>query len=274
MNALADPVRVAHWTRGSGPPVLLVAGTGYPGATWPAALLERLAQRFTVIAFDHRGTGRTPGTPEPYSTRLFARDSLDLLDRLGLGPAHVIGHSMGGRVAQWMALDAPDRIRTLVLAASGPGQFRPDQRVTRGIPIAAAVRMIEQGYEGYIDGQIRSTFFTPEFAAAHPLVVGDLVRAFWTNRPSLEDYLKHVVARQEHQTAELLDRISHPTLCLVGDRDIHAGGTGSHVDQSAFLAAALPDAELAIVDGAAHGYFWSHTERTAEIVREFFDRRG
>ena len=69
------------------------------------------------------------------------------MDRLGLAAAHVVGHSMGGRVAQWMALDRPDRIRSLVLAATGPGQFRDDRPVTRGIPVHAAKELIEKGYE-------------------------------------------------------------------------------------------------------------------------------
>ncbi len=267
-----EPVRLAHRVVGDGPPVLLVAGTGYPGATWSAGLVEALATRHTVVTFDHRGTGDTPGTEGDYSTRLFAADAAGLVDELGLGPAHVIGHSMGGRVAQWMALDRPDTVARLVLAASGPGRIHPEQRVTRGIPIPTAVALIEKGLRGYIDGQIRATFFTPEFASASPEVVAGLVDAWWAHRPSLEDYLKHVVARQEHQTTELLDGIRQLTLVLVGDRDTHAGGTGSHLDQSRYLAATLANAELAIVEGAAHGYFWSHTEISARIILDFLAR--
>ena len=83
------------------------------------------------------------------------------MDALGLPAANVAGHSMGGRVAQWMALDHPARIRTLILAASGPGQFRDDRPVTRGIPVHAAKEMIELGYERYMREHIRDTFFTP-----------------------------------------------------------------------------------------------------------------
>ena len=115
---------IAHQLRGRGIPIVLVAGTGYPGATWPPEFVDRLTGRHAVLTFDQRGIGATPPSVERYSTRLFARDALGLMDALGLEPAHVLGHSMGGRVAQWMALDRPDRIRTLVLAASGPGQFR------------------------------------------------------------------------------------------------------------------------------------------------------
>ena len=263
---------VAFEMRGRGDPLLLVAGTGYPGATWLPDLTDPLADKHTVITFDHRGTGATPSTPERYSTRGFAADALGLLAALGLPATHVVGHSMGGRVAQWMALDAPDRVRSLVLAATGPGQFRDDRPVTRGVPVHTALDLIEQGYPGYMADHIASTFFTPEFVAGAPVQVDRLFRAFWEHRPSLEDYLRHVVARQEHQTADRLGEITMPTLVLVGDRDTHVAGTGVHWDQSAYLAAHIPGSELVVVDGAAHGYFWQLPRRSAAIVLEWTAR--
>ncbi len=257
---------IAYELRGSGDPLLLVAGTGYPGATWPPELVEPLAARHLVITFDHRGTGSTPAGPEPFSTRAFGADALGLLDALGLPATHVVGHSMGGRVAQWMALDRPEQIRSLVLAATGPGQFRADRPVTRGIPVPTAVELIEHGYEAYMRAHIAATFFTPEFVAAAPDRVGWLVRAFWEHRPTLEAYLRHVVARQEHQTADRLSDIDRPTLVLVGDRDTHAAGTGVHAEQSAYLAEHIRAAESIVIRGAAHGYFWQMPEQSAQIL--------
>lgn len=260
---------IAHELRGSGVPLVLVAGTGYPGATWPPELVEPLAERHQVLVFDHRGTGSTPASAERFSTRLFARDALGLMDGLGLDAAHVVGHSMGGRVAQWMALDRPDRIRSLILAATGPGQYRDDRPVTRGIPLHAATELIELGYERYMREHIEATFFTPEFAAARPDVVRWLVDAFWSHRPDVESYLRHIVARQEHQTADRLAEIAPPTLVLIGDRDTQAMGTGVHTEQSAYLQSHIPDATTRVIEGAAHGYFWQLPERTVEILLEW-----
>jgi pimeloyl-ACP methyl ester carboxylesterase len=268
----AATVPVQHWVTGDGPPVLLVCGTGFPGATWHyRELLDPLRERFTVITFDHRGTGASPATPGHYSTRLFAADAVALLRELDLGPAHVVGHSMGGRVAQWMALDAPNLITSMVLAATGPGQFRDDQEVTRGIPINACMGLVEHGYEGHLRRHIRSTFFTPEFASARPEAVDWLADAFWQHRPSLEEYLKHVIARQTHQTTHLLPRIQVPCLVLVGDRDTHRGGTGSHLDQSRYLAAHLPDVRFHVIQGASHGYFWQAPEITLREITQWVD---
>ncbi len=260
-------MRLAHEVRGSGPPLVLLAGTGYAGATWGDNLVGKLAEQFTVVTLDYRGTGKTPGTDDDYSTRLFAADAVGLIDELGLGPTHVLGHSMGGRVAQWVAIDAPDRVRSLVLAASGPGEYRPDHAPQFGIPLANAIALIEKGYERQIADQIRSTFFTPEFIERSPAMVDTLIGAFWEHRPSLRDYLKHVIARQGHDTVERLVEIDHPCLVIVGDRDTHLGGTGSHLDQSRYLADHLPRAVLRIAEGKAHGLFWQTPDPViAEVV--------
>ena len=268
---LAD-TSLAYELTGNGVPLVLVAGTGYPGGTWYPALVERLAERHAVLVFDHRGTGATPPGPGRYSTRGFAADALALMDALGLEAAHVVGHSMGGRVAQWMALDRPDRVRSLVLAATGPGQFDPGRPVSRGIPLHTARDMIELGYERYMAKHIAETFFTPEFVASDPDRVAWLVRAFWEHRPSLEEYLRHVLARQEHQTADRLAEIATPALVLIGDRDTHQGGTGVHWEQSAYLLEHLPNAERAVVEGASHGYFWQVPEASADIVLDWTAR--
>lgn len=268
----AGGLPIAFELRGTGTPIVLVAGTGYPGATWTPELVESLAEHHAVLTFDHRGTGATPSTAGPYSTRGFAADALALIDALGLEAAHVVGHSMGGRVAQWMALDRPDRVRTLVLAATGPGEFRSDRPVTRGIPLHTAMAMIDLGYEQYMREHIAATFFTPEFVEARPDRVAWLVEAFWANRPSLEDYLRHVIARQAHQTLDRVARLAMPALVMIGDRDTHQGGTGVHWEQSAVLLDRLPNAEMRVFEGAAHGYFWQLPELSARILLDWAAR--
>jgi pimeloyl-ACP methyl ester carboxylesterase len=262
-------VPIAHRVRGDGPPLVLIAGTAFPGATWDDDLVGPLAAHHTVVTFDHRATGGTPATNERLSTQGFARDTVGLMDALGLPAAHVLGHSMGGRVAQWIALERPDRVRSLILAATGPGRFRDDRPVTRGIPLQTAKGLIEHGYEGYMRLHIAATFFTPEFVAAHPERVDRLFRLFWEHRPDVEGYLRHVIARQEHQTADRLGDLAMAALVLIGDRDTQVMGTGSHWEQSAFLMEHLPNATLRVVEDTAHGYFWQRPERTIELISEW-----
>lgn len=269
MNVDVGGVPISYAVRGSGPPLVLIAGTAFPGATWDEDLVGPLGTSHTVLTFDHRGTGSTPATAEPFSTRLFARDAVGLMDALRLPAAHVLGHSMGGRVAQWIALERPERVRSLILAATGPGQFRDDRPVTRGIPLHTAKGLIEMGYEGYMREHIAATFFTPEFAASSSERVEHLFRLFWDHRPDVEGYLRHVIARQEHQTAHRLAELTMPSLVLIGDRDTQVMGTGSHWDQSAYLMEHLPNATLRVIEDAAHGYFWQRPERSVELIQEW-----
>jgi pimeloyl-ACP methyl ester carboxylesterase len=268
-----DDLDMACEVQGAGPALLLVAGTGYPGGTWHPALLDLLSQRHTVITYDHRGTGRTRGTAGEFSTRTLAHDALGLLAALDVPTAHVLGHSMGGRVAQWMALDDPARVRSLVLAASGAGARPGSEGHTLGVPVAAAAGMTELGYETYVRRVQRETFFTEEFAAEQPEMVEWLARAFWGGRPSLRDYFQHVAARQQHNTVDHLAEIRQPALVLVGERDTHRRGTGSHLEQSEYLAKELPNADLVVLPGVKHGYFWEASEESARVVLEWLAGR-
>ena len=270
MTSQPETVRVAHRISGDGPPLLLIAGTGYAGDTWRLPeLMSAFEPHRTVITFDHRGTGKTPGAAAEYSTRLFAADAARLLDDLGHTAVDAVGHSMGGRVLQWLLLDRPELVGRAIMAATGPGQFDPTRPVTRGIPLKPALMIAEQGFEAYIRFQISSTFFTPEFRASNPDRVEWLIQAYLDSRPSLEDYFKHVIARQSHETTSRLEEIGHPCLVLVGGRDTHQGGTGSHWEQSRFLAEHLPNAAFRSIPDCAHGYFWQQPEVSGQVVLDW-----
>ena len=271
-RARINKTEVAYEYRGAGPVLLLVAGTGYPGATWPPAFVDMLATGFTVVTFDHRGTGSTAGTADAYSTRLFADDALRLLRSLDARPANIVGHSMGGRVAQWMALQRPEAVESLVLVSTGPGPTGAAAHQSRGLPVPTVLRLMDLGYERYIRDLQRRTFFTDPFAAEKPDAVRWLFNAFWENRPSLENYLKHVVARQEHDSVARLSEIKAPALVMVGESDTHAGATGSHIEQSRFLAEYMPCAKLSVIPGQKHGLLWERPAEMAELIGSWMQR--
>src|SRR5512146_927248 len=265
-----NDVKLHYEMEGSGPPLLMVAGTGLPGATWrtgPSA--QYAAEGFTVITFDHRGTGASDKPDVDYSTRMFAADAVGLLQELDISRAHILGHSMGGRVVQWMALDYPERVRSLVLAAGSPGEIDPRNPVTRGIPLNDAMGWAEKGCEGFIRSLFASPFFfTVVFCRDHPDVIQMLADTFWANRPPLKLYLRHTIARQQHQTAERLHEITAPTLVIVGSLDTVTG----NILVGHYLAEHIPSAEFKTVDGSAHMLFWEKPEETCSAIAEFLRR--
>ena len=112
-----DGTRLYFECHGAGTPLLLLAGQASDHREWDGVRAD-FAAHHRVIVLDYRGTGQSdkPGAPA-YSTRGFAQDAVAVLDQLGLDRAHAYGISMGGRVAQWLAIDHPQRLGALVLAA-------------------------------------------------------------------------------------------------------------------------------------------------------------
>ena len=130
-----NTVPLAFAEAGDGPPLLLLAGLGCDRDFWEAHL-PRLARGFRVIVPDPRGSGESPAPAGPYTAAEMAGDALALLDRLGIEKAFVAGHSLGGMVAQEMALAAPARVRSLVLAATGA---RPHPRTLSCLGVAGTL---------------------------------------------------------------------------------------------------------------------------------------
>lgn len=109
-----DDVTIAYDVRGDGPPVLLVQGAGVPGTGW-LPQVDGLADRYEMAWFDNRGIGGTELPPGKLTIEALAADGLAVMDALGWSSAHVVGHSMGGLIAQAIAIAAPDRVRSLAL---------------------------------------------------------------------------------------------------------------------------------------------------------------
>jgi pimeloyl-ACP methyl ester carboxylesterase len=113
-------VRIAWEERGSGEPLLLIQGLGYARWGWEP-VVGPLAERHRVLFFDNRGIGESDKPAGPYTARLMADDALQVLDEAGVGRAHVVGASLGGMVAQELAVLAPERVGKLVLCCTHPG---------------------------------------------------------------------------------------------------------------------------------------------------------
>jgi pimeloyl-ACP methyl ester carboxylesterase len=259
---------------GKGDPLVLVAGTGISLAPWRVFQVPEFSKHYQVLIYDHRGLGRSDKPDVPYSTRGFAQDCVALMDALEIKRAHVMGHSMGGRVVQWIALDHPEKVRSLVLSGTGSGKY--SETLTdypRGVPLDAAYEMISKGYEKYQHDHWGPGFmFSDEFMKSHPEVVKQFQDLIVDEVPPLKCYLRHVVARQCHETTDIVQNIKAPTLVIVGSKDTHEGGTGSHVESSRALAKKIAGAELALVEGGKHGYLREMPEKGHPPILDFLRR--
>lgn len=258
---------------GTGEPVVLVSGTGFSGEHWKVFQVPDLSRHFQVLTWDHRGTGRSDKPDMHYSTRMFADDCVGLLRVLGIEKAHFLGHSMGGRVCQWIAIEYPEVVASMILSGTGPGTSYDGQYYERGVPYDTAAEMAEKGFERYMQDHAGGEFMFPaEFARRHPEKVKEFRDASMAYPTPLRPYLRHVVARQEHETRHLLQKIRCPTLVICGAGDTVAEATGSHVQSSEVLARAIDGAEFTLVEGGNHGYLRQMPEKANPYFIDFFRR--
>ena len=254
---------------------MLIAGTAQPLSTYELSPVPLLKEKYQVVVFDHCGVGRSDSRPDPYSIKMFADDAAGVLDHLGLSGVHLVGHSMGGRVLQRLALDRPELVRSLVFAATGPGGMRPSGGGKGGIPMKVALRLAEKGWHAYRYDAFVTNFFTEKFAREFPERVNQLVGAFWAGpSPSLENHLKHVIARQGHNTRDEVPRIIQPALVLDGELDYgwEEGSAAGHVEQSKWMHEHLPDSEFVLIPETSHGFFWQAPEAAVSALDDFWRR--
>jgi pimeloyl-ACP methyl ester carboxylesterase len=204
---------------GSGPPVLLIQGVGAIGACW-GPQVEGLRDRFTLCAFDNRGVGRSAPLTQRTSIEAMAGDALALLDALGWDRAHVVGHSMGGLIAEQLALDAPARVRSLALLctpASGRAGAWPGGRVI-WIGLRGRVGTRAMRRRAFLELMMpRSALLEVDVAALAEQLAPVLGRDVADSPPIL---LQQVRAMGRHDiTGRLSALVSIPTLVVSADED-------------------------------------------------------
>lgn len=260
-TATANGIELHYRDDGAGQPVLFIQGLGVDHRGW-AAVAAPLSKRFRCISFDNRDVGRSSQVAADYDVLDMAADALGLLDVLGIERADIVGQSMGGVIAQEIAIRHPQRVHRLVLVSTytsgdprGRAIFEAQAMLRRILPREDYCRATfwsvysHQDYrrEGFVDDMVRRT-------AANDL---------WQPQDAYE---RHVRAVLSGYTEDRLHEIHAPTLILAGDEDILTPLRFQHA-----LAAAIPRNRLAIVEGAGHGLIWSHPERVVEHVAAFLE---
>ena len=197
---------------------------------------------------------------------MFADDAASLLDHLGVEQAIVCGHSMGGRVAQLLSLDYPKKVKKLILAATGASM--PE----RGIPLKLCKNMVERGYEKYVRDFAIIGGFTKRFVEKYPDRVEKFLSARTKYLAPLECYLRHVIARMEHDTSGRLTDIQIPTLILVGEEDDFGSTELTHRFSAEILKQGIPHAKLVVLPNEKHGYFFANPEVAVhKVIRDFLE---
>jgi len=253
--ARLNGVKIHYRVDGQGDPLVMIMGFSASRIGWTPQV-PFFRNHYRVVTFDNRGAGKSDKPSGPYSTRVMADDTVSLMDFLGIEKAHVMGLSMGGMIAQELAIGHPDRVMKLVLACtyatqdetsgSTMEQFRlwqlaPDKKVGAMIALAFNSRLY------------RLTF---AFLAA---IGGRLMSA-----SGREGIAGQSEACQQHNTIESLPLITAPTLVIVGTADRVIKPASSEV-----IAGRIPKARLVRVEGGAHYFSLENKNVFNRIVLDF-----
>jgi pimeloyl-ACP methyl ester carboxylesterase len=258
-----EDVDLYYECHGEGPAFLMISTTASDGEPWKKHQVPEFSRDHTVVIFDQRDTGKSKAKTKELTTDIIARDAVAILDHLGLDQAIVMGHSMGGRVAQNIALDHPKYCRKLILVSSGAPVS------AKGLPLLPLVRLIEDGYENYIREHSIWVGYTKEFAEKNTEEVDEFISARMASIVPVETYLRYVLARQEHDTAARLKDIKVPTLVMVGEDEGHALSDTSHLAAAQRYAKEIPGATFASLPDQGHFYPYCAPDETHKIIRDF-----
>lgn len=240
---------------GSGSPVLIIQGLGYPSdASW--RLLPALTTRHQVILMDNRGVGRSDIPSTDFSIPDMAADAAAVIEAAQLGPVHVLGLSMGGLIAQELALTCPELVRTLIIGCSSPGgreAVYADDEVREMLTEISDLSAPEAAYKA---ARVIYAENTDEAAIAADIRVR-------MKRPTTrKGYLKQLSAIGRYEgSLSRLDTLAHPVLILHGSADRLVPP-----ENAVILHASIPHSQLKLIPSAGHVFTTDDTEST---VREF-----
>jgi len=247
---------------GKGEPLLLIAGWGTDLSCWLPQIPE-FSTKYRVIAFDNRGAGRTDAPDEPYSFRMMADDAVGLLDALGIGKAHILGMSMGGCIAQEIAIEHPERTRSLILAATTAAPGASPMLMNT---LTAWTAAMKEGVSPKTMARMQLPYVVTSKFFDQPEMVALFVDAMAANpcQPRAYACQRQTEASAAQDTRARLKRIAAPTLVLAGREDIMLP-----VRHSEQLAALIPGAKLVVLEGGAHGFSLEIADKFNRAVLEF-----
>ena len=250
-------VEIYYEVHGSGEPVLLAPASWWPSDTWNVGVVPFLSKRFKTIVFDCRGTGRSSQPSDGYTVSQFAQDCLGLLGHLGISRCHAVGFALGGQVMQALAIERPDIVATLTIAASGAGtKTLAGGRRSLSPDTEREIQTI--GFERYIRNYIENDTmaFNPQFYRERGDVVAALADAVWSGQSTVETFRRHEDARLTWDTLEKAAEIKVPALILCGADDDVARRGSTPVGTAQRLAELTVGSELFLIPNTKHMTFW------------------
>ncbi len=264
-KAKVQDIEIAYKINGSGVPVVLIGGFTMVKESWELQVVE-LAKHFQVITFDSRGIGATTVPSEPFTIAHMAADTVGLMDVLGIDSAHIFGVSMGGLIAQVLCLDYPDRVKGVALGCTTHGgrhAVQPEKEVMTDLAQAADPNIpAEEAARNKAPILLSERFIKEE-----PERVEEFVALTVKYQPTPEGAAGQMGALSVFNVKERLGEIRSPTLVITGSED-----RMMPPDNSRLLAQGISGAELYMVEGAGHSFYFERPDEVNRVLIDFFGK--
>ena len=271
--ARVNDINIAYTERGKGEAVVLIMGLGANKESW-FMNMPALSKYYRVIAFDSRGVGATDRSEEFYTMGRMAADTVGLLDVLGIDKAHIVGVSLGSMIAQEIAINFPQRVGKLILAATTPGMSdaankdvwdkkTAEMRRNTGLGEDFNERIMnDPGSLDVVKIMVRITAYAfNRLAFRIPMVLG---ARYYFNKVGPSGVLDQLRAVSKHNTIDRLDQIKAPTLVMAGMDDKIVP-----IEFSRIVAKFIPGAKFLAFEGGSHSFFMERSKHFNREVIEF-----
>ena len=252
-----DGVAIRYHLHGSGPRLALIHGVGASLEAWDD-VADRLESSFSILRFDLRGLGQSTKVGGRYELEHFVSDFVGLLDHVGWSQCHVAGHSLGGLIAQGIAIGHGQRVSRLALISTVAGRTKEERE-----RVKVRLRTVANGIAGDHFQKSVDRWFTPAFQQANPELIADLEVRNKSNDPECYAAAYRVLA--ETDLADQLTTIGAPTLVMTGEHD-----QGSNTRMAKLMHELIAGSELQILDGLRHSILVEAPDRVATELRDFF----
>jgi pimeloyl-ACP methyl ester carboxylesterase len=255
-------IEVYYEVHGQGDPLVLIMGLRR-NVEWWYCQIPTLSKHFKVLAFDNRGAGRSDKPKTDYSIRLFADDTAELMQSLNIKRAHVLGISMGGYIAQELAINYPEKVRSLVLGCTSAGGKRVVLMSPERLKKFTAI-------EGLSPEEIlkkdMDIYFSDRFIEGHPEKIKEFIEISLRYYQPADAFQRQFAACLKHDTINRLNHIhiTMPTLIMSGDDDPLVPPENSHI-----LKELIPHAELIFFPGKRHCFFIEEADQFNQTMTSF-----
>jgi 3-oxoadipate enol-lactonase len=250
-----NDINIAYTERGKDEAVVLIMGLGANKESW-VMNMPALSKHYRVIAFDSRGVGATDRSGEFYTMGRMAEDTVGLLDALNIERAHIVGVSLGSMIAQEIAINFPQRVNKLILAAATPGMSDAANKDMWDKKNAEMQRRTGLGE----DFNERIISDPDSFDVVKIMVLG---ARYYFNRVGPSGVLDQLRAVSKHNTIDRLDQIKAPTLVMAGTDDKIVP-----IEFSRIVAEHIPGAKFLAFERGSHSFFMERSKRfNMEVIK-------